>query len=234
MVDAKQDPKERAGIWAASQVEAGMAVGLGTGSTATYFVREVARRVREEGLKLRLIASSSFSTLLQATELGLPLTTLEQVDALDLYADGADEFDPQKRLIKGRGAAMVREKHLVHLSARFLVLVDPSKRVERLGTNFPVPVECLPFATGLVRAELLKLGAQSVVVRPAGTSKDGPVVTDQGNFVLDARFDPSGDVAGLDDALNAIPGVTGHGLFTRYSDRITVAIGHADRVEVIA
>lgn len=227
------DAKERAGEWAASQVRDGMAVGLGTGSTAAFFIRAVARRVREEGLKLRLLASSSYSTILLATELGLPLATLEQVDALDLYADGADEFDPQKRLIKGRGAAMVREKHLVHLSSRFLVLVDPSKRVDRLGTNFPVPVECLPFTTGLVRRELEALGALSVTVRPAGTSKDGPVVSDQGNFVLDARFNPSGDVAGLDGAINAIPGVVGHGLFTRYADRVTVAVGLADRVEVI-
>src|SRR5690606_38049110 len=163
-----------------------------------------------------------------------PLATLEQVDALDLYADGADEVDPQKRLIKGRGAAMVREKHLVHLSSRFLVLVDPSKRVARLGTNFPVPVECLPFTAGLVRAELLARGAQSVVVRPAGTSKDGPVVSDQGNFVLDARFDAAGDVAGLDAVISAIPGVVGHGLFTRYADRITVVVGHADRIEIIS
>jgi ribose 5-phosphate isomerase A len=228
------DAKERAGEWAASQVRDGMAVGLGTGSTAAFFIRGVARRVREEGLKLRLLASSSYSTILLATELGLTLSTLEQVDALDLYADGADEFDPQKRLIKGRGAAMVREKHLVHLADRFLVLVDPSKRVERLGTNFPVPVECLPFTTGLVRNELIKLGALSVTVRPAGTSKDGPVVSDQGNFVLDARFDAAGDVAGLDGAINAIPGVVGHGLFTRYADRVTVAVGYADRVEVIA
>ena len=219
------DAKERAGEWAASQVRDGMAVGLGTGSTAAFFIRGVARRVREEGLKLRLLASSSYSTIL--------LATLEQVDALDLYADGADEFDPQKRLIKGRGAAMVREKHLVHLSSRFLVLVDPSKRVERLGTHFPVPVECLPFSTGLVRAELVKLGARDAIVRPAGTSKDGPVVSDQGNFVIDARFDAAGDVAGLDDAINAIPGVVGHGLFTRYADRVTVAVGHADRVEII-
>src|SRR5690606_2838665 len=150
-----------------------MAGGMGTGSTALYFVREVARRVRDEGLKLRLLASSSYSTINLATSLGLPLVTLEQVDALDLYADGADEFDPQRRLIKGRGAAMVREKHLVHLAARFLVLVDPSKRVERLGTNFPVPVECLPFATGLVRDRLVSLRAQSVPLRPPGTSKDG-------------------------------------------------------------
>lgn len=227
------DPKQRAGEWAAAQVKDGMAVGLGTGSTAAFFIRAVARRVREEGLRLRLVASSSFSTLHLAGSLGLALAPLEQVDALDLYADGADEVDPGKRLIKGRGAAMVREKHLVHLASRFIVLVDPSKIVDRLGTNFPVPVECLPFATGLVEKELRALGARSVDLRPAGTSKDGPVVSDQGNFVLDARFDPAGDVAGLDARIATIPGVVGHGLFTRYSDRITVAVGRAEGVEVI-
>ena len=227
------DPKQRAGEWAAAQVKEGMAVGLGTGSTAAFFVKALARRVREEGLKLRLVASSSFSTIHLAGSLGLTLATLEQVDALDLYADGADEVDPGKRLIKGRGAAMVREKHLVHLSSRFIVLIDPSKLVDRLGTNFPVPVECLPYATGLVEKELRALGARAVDLRAAGASKDGPVVSDQGNFVLDARFDPSAEVAALDPVISAIPGVAGHGLFTRYSDRITVAVGHADRVEII-
>jgi ribose 5-phosphate isomerase A len=225
------DSKERAGIWAAAQVADGMAVGLGTGSTATWFIKALARRVREEKLRITL-ASSSFSTTLLSLELGLALLPTEQVSHLDLYADGADEFDPGKRLIKGRGAAMVREKHLVHLSDRFLVLVDPSKRVQRLGTNFPVPVEVFPFASGLVTKELEKLGA-AVTLRPAGTSKDGPVVTDQGNFVLDARFDAAADVAGLDAVLNDIPGVVGHGLFTRYAARTTVAVGLDDRVEVI-
>jgi ribose 5-phosphate isomerase A len=232
------DPKERAGEWAAAQVKDGMAVGLGTGSTAAFFIKAVARRVHEEGLKLRLVASSSFSTIHLAGSLGLNLTTLEQVDALDLYADGADEVDPGKRLIKGRGAAMVREKHLVHLASRFIVLVDPSKVVDRLGTNFPVPVECLPFTTGLVEKELRALGARSVDLRPAGTSKDGPVVSDQGNFVLDARFDAAGalstDVAGLDDRISSIPGVVGHGLFAKYAGRITVVVGRAEGVEVIA
>jgi ribose 5-phosphate isomerase A len=128
---------------------------------------------------------------------------------------------------------MVQEKQLVHLADKFLVLVDPSKRVQRLGTNFPVPVEALPFAVGLVTRELEKLGAR-VTLRPAGASKDGPVVTDQGNFVLDARFDPSADVAGMDPLINDIPGVVGHGLFTRYAARSVVAVGHDDRVEVIA
>ncbi len=224
------DGKERAGVWAAEQVKDGMTVGLGTGSTAAYFIRAIARRVKEEGLKIKA-ASSSFSTALLAEEVGLSLLPLEQVERLDIYADGADEVDPQKRLIKGRGAAMVREKILTHLASRFLVLIEPVKCVEKLGVRFPVPVEVLPFAYHLTRRELAAMGASAVNLRLA-TEKDGPVITDQGNFVLDARFPKSVDVAALEPALDGIPGVVGHGLFTRYAARTTVAIGHAGGVEV--
>ncbi len=225
------DGKERAGIWAAEQVKDGMTVGLGTGSTAAYFIRALAKRIREENLKIRM-ASSSFSTVLLAEELGLSLLPLDEVDRLDLYADGADEVDPQKRLIKGRGAAMVREKILAHVASRFLVLIEPIKCVERLGVRFPVPVEVLPFAHRLARRELMAMGASSVNLRLA-TEKDGPIITDQGNFVLDARFPKSVDVAALEPALDSIPGVVGHGLFARYAKRITVAIGLATGVEVV-
>ncbi len=224
------DGKERAGLWAAEQVTNGMTVGLGTGSTAAYFIRALAKRVKEEGLQIRA-AASSFSSALLAEEVGLPLLPLEQVDKLDLYADGADEVDPQKRLIKGRGAAMVREKILCHLATRFLVLIEPVKCVDKLGVRFPVPVEVLPFSYHLARRELMALGASSISLRMA-TEKDGPVITDQGNFVLDARFPKSVDVASLEPTLDGIPGVVGHGLFTRYAGRITVAIGHASGVEV--
>ena len=225
------DGKERAGVWAAEQVKDGMTVGLGTGSTAAYFVRALANRIHNEGLKVQM-AASSFSISILAEELGLSLLPLGQVDKIDIYADGADEVDPQKRLIKGRGAAMVREKILTHLASRFLVLIEPVKCVERLGVRFPVPVETLPFAYKLVRHELTLLGATSVTLRMA-TEKDGPIITDQGNFVLDARFPKSLEVAGLEPMLDAIPGVVGHGLFARYAARTTVAIGLATGVEVV-
>jgi len=226
------DGKERAGVWAACQVSDGMTVGLGTGSTAAFFVRALAKRIQDEGLKIRMVPSS-FSIAILAEELGLPLLSLDQVDRLDLYADGADEVDPQKRLIKGRGAAMVREKILAHMAARFLVLIEPIKCVEKLGVRFPVPVETLPFSHRLVRRELIALGASSVTLRLA-SEKDGPVITDQGNFVLDARFPKSVDVAELEPALDVIPGVVGHGLFSRYIKRTTLAIGHAAGVEVVS
>ena len=226
------DGKERAGVWAAGQVTDGMIVGLGTGSTAAYFIKGLAHRIKNECLKIQM-ASSSFSTALLAEELGLPLLSLDQVEHLDIYADGADEVDPQKRLIKGRGAAMVREKILAHVATRFLVMIEPIKCVERLGARSPLPVEVLPFAYRLVRRELTALGASSVALRMA-SEKDGPIITDQGNFVLDARFPKSVDVAELESALDTIPGIVGHGLFSRYAKRTTLAIGHAAGVEVVS
>ena len=127
---------------------------------------------------------------------------------------------------------MVREKILAHMADRFLVLIEPIKCVERLGVKFPLPIEVLPFAHKLVHKEVMALGASSIAMRQA-TEKDGPVITDQGNFVLDARFPKSVDVASLESALDNIPGVVGHGLFARYTKRITVAIGLATGVEVV-
>ncbi len=223
------DPKESVGKWAAEQVRDGMAVGLGTGSTAAYFVRHLARRVKDEGLKLQL-SSSSLATGRLAEELGLSLVDMENFERLDLYADGADEVDPQKRLLKGRGAAMLREKVLAHAAKRFLVIVDAAKRVPRLGTNFPVPVEVFPLARNVVIRELKNLGAD-VVLRLAGDKKS--VMTDQNNYVLDARFQPSVDLAALDGILDSIPGVVSHGIFARYAGRITVAVGSDSGVEVL-
>ncbi len=222
--------KERAGHWAAGQVQDGMTVGLGTGSTAEFFVRALAARVRAEGLRVRAAASSYASALL-AAELGLPVLPLEQLGAFDLYADGADEVDPHKRLLKGRGAAMVREKVLAQAAARFLVLIDSGKRVERLGTRHPVPVEVFPFAYGVTRHALEALGA-AVVLRISG-GKDGPVITDQGNLVLDARFPADTDWSRMETDLNALPGVAGHGLFTRYADHITLVVGGDAGVELL-
>jgi len=224
------DPKLEVGLAAAAQVKSGMMVGLGTGSTAYHFIVEVARRHKEEGLDIQCV-SSSFSSSILARDLGLPLVSLDQVDGVDIYADGADEVDPQKRLIKGRGAAMVREKLLVAMSSLFLTIVDAGKLVNRLGEKFPVPVEVLPFAWRPVQKALLALGATKADLRPA-TGKDGPVITDQGNLVLDAFFPSALAVAGMDEALNALPGLVDHGLFCAYTGKTRVLIATPKGVEV--
>jgi ribose 5-phosphate isomerase A len=225
------DAKKQVGIAAASKARSGMVVGLGTGSTAYHFVVEIARRMREEGLQVQCV-SSSFSTSILARDLGIHLLPLEQVDHVDIYADGADEVDPEKRLIKGRGAAMVREKLLVAMTQHFLAIVDSGKKVARLGEKFPVPVEVLPFAWRPAQKALLALGATEAPLRPA-TGKDGPVVTDQGNVVLDARFPGGFDVAGCDAALNNIPGVVGHGLFTTFAAKTTVLVAGTTGLETL-
>lgn len=201
-----------------------MIVGLGTGSTATFFVKELGRRIREESLKIQGVPSSYACSLLARAE-GIPLLSMDQVSRVDLYADGADEVDPGKGLIKGRGAAMLREKLLVEAADVFLVIVDESKLVTRLGARFPVPVEVLPQAVSLVESRLRGARAQ-VTLRPAG-GKDGPVVTDNGNLVLDAVFPADADWPVVDAWLDGLPGVAGHGLFLRWAAKSEVLVATA-------
>lgn len=224
------DGKQRVGIEAASRVQSGMVVGLGTGSTATHFIRELGRRIRTEGLRIDCVPSS-FACALLAQQEGIALRAMDQVSKVDIYADGADEVDPAKGLLKGRGAAMLGEKLLAEACERFLVIVDEGKLVERLGTRFPVPVEVLPAALGLVRARLESLGA-AATLRPAG-GKDGPVVTDNGNLILDTVFADGSDWKSVEAYLDALPGVAEHGLFLRYAPKSEILIGTADGMRTV-
>lgn len=202
--------KRAAGEAAAQQVEPGMRVGLGTGSTTAFFIEALGRRVQEEGLDV-VGTPTSFAAERLARQHGIPLASLDELDALDLAFDGADEIDPALRLIKGRGGAHTQEKVVASCAARFVVLADPSKLVDRLGTTMPIPVEIVPMAFGPVRRRLEALG-----LRPElrlAKAKDGPVVSDQGFWILDAHADGIDDPERLDAALHAIPGVLDHGLF---------------------
>jgi ribose 5-phosphate isomerase A len=217
--DPQTPAKRAAGEAAAALVEPGMRVGLGTGSTTAFALEALGRRVREERLDVAGVPTS-FAAERLARRHGVPLTTLDALGldrlppgapALDLALDGADEVDPALDLIKGRGAAHTREKIVAALAARFVVLADPSKEVPRLGERMPVPVEVLPMAVAAVERALRGLGAAPALRE--GSGKDGPVVTDQGLWILDARFPGIPDAARLDAALRAIPGVLDHGLF---------------------
>lgn len=212
------DDKQLVGIRAASYVSSGMVVGLGTGSTANHFLHELGRRVREEQLAVQVVASS-YPTAFLARELGLSLLSIEQVARLDLYADGADEVTPARDLLKGRGFDLVREKILARASERFVVFVDSSKLVTRLGSRFPIPVEVLPFAVHTVRRHLEALGGRAAVRR----SGDAVVITAQGNLVLDTIFDPAVDVVALDAELRGLPGVAEHGVFRGLASVVLVA-----------
>ncbi|BBM68637.1 ribose-5-phosphate isomerase RpiA [Rhodothermus marinus] len=223
-LSAADRAKKAAGEKVAAMVEPGMRLGLGTGSTAAWAIRALGRRVREEGLRVVGVPTSYAAEQLARAE-GIPLVTLADVEALDLAFDGADEVSPELNLIKGRGAAHTREKVVASLARRFVVLVDASKLVDRLGTRWPVPIEVLPMAAEPVLRQLRRMGAEPVL--RMGKCKDGPVVTDQGFWVIDARF-PDGidDPHALAVTLSTMPGVLDHGLFLGLAT--DVLVGQAD------
>ncbi len=222
--------KQQVGISAAQRVHSGMVVGLGTGSTAAFAIAELGRRQREEGLQI-IGVPTSFSAAVQAKDEGIPLRTIDQVDHVDLAIDGADEVDPQKNLIKGGGAAHTLEKIVDGRAAEFIVVVDESKLVTHLGA-FPLPIEVLPVAVYGVMAELVKLGGKPEI--RLGIKKDGPVITDHGNFVVDTQFVAIDDPAELEKIINNIPGVLENGLFVGLATEILIGRVNGETIEVIS
>ncbi len=209
---------------ALANVHDGQCLGLGTGKASTEFIHALGARVKA-GLKIRGVPTSEASATL-ATQLGIPLTTLAEVPELDVAFDGADEVDPQLRLIKGYGGALVREKIVAASARKFVVLVGPEKLVRAVGARGRLPIEVVPFGVDLVRRRLEKLGLPPEIRQAAGK----PFVTDNGNLILDAKVGPLRDPAATERELLAIPGVVGTGLFLGMAD--TVLIQHPDRVEV--
>jgi ribose 5-phosphate isomerase A len=212
---------------ALDHVEPGMRLGLGSGSTARHFVDLLGVRVAA-GLKLMCVATSE-ATEAQAKSLGIPVTTLDQLPELDLTVDGADEVDPELRLIKGGGGALLREKIVAAASRRMAVIADSSKLVARLGA-FPLPVEVVPFGltatTRHIEKALADLGLKGEVrVRGGGT----PFVTDGGHFILDCALGAIPNPERLAETLSRIPGVVEHGLFIGLARAAFIA--GADKVE---
>lgn len=212
--------KELVANHAAKQVRSGMLVGLGTGSTANYFIEALAKRCVDEGLRVTVAASSMVSTI-KAQQLNLPLVAIEHLSKLDMYVDGADEVTPELTLLKGRGYDLVREKLMARAADQFLVLVDQSKLVSRIGEKFAIPVEVMPFAWNLVKRRLEALGAQGDL-RP-NAAKDGLAITSHGSLVLDMAFDKSISSQALDAMLNSTPGVVEHGIFYQLTSVLILA-----------
>jgi ribose 5-phosphate isomerase A len=210
--------KEELGRQVAEKVRDGQVIGVGSGSTAYLAVHAIANRVHSEGLRLSVVCTSPELTLVCAA-VNLPIASLLQVRP-DWAFDGADEVDPARNLIKGRGGAMFMEKILMHASPRTFILVDPSKLVTKLGQKFPIPVEVLPLTLRLVEKELKAIGAVEIALRLA-VRKDGPVVTENGNLILDVRFAEIHEE--LERDVKAIPGVIESGLFWGRDVEIVVA-----------
>lgn len=202
---------------AADMVESGMVLGLGTGRAAAMFVRALAERVAKEGLSVRGVPTSVRTAEL-AEGLSIPLTTLEEVAYVHIDVDGADEVDPNLDLIKGHGGALLRERVVASVSERFVVLVGDEKMVATLGERMSVPVEVVPFAVSVARRKLESLGSE-VELRSAA---DVPYRSDNGNYILDARFEHIPSPSELERLIDGVPGVVDSGLFIGMADVVLV------------
>lgn len=218
--DPRAQDKQAAAVRAVELVRSGMRVGLGSGSTAIYATRRIAERLRAGDLVNITAFPSSNSTAQEAIRLGIPMLPDELPVNLDLTIDGADEVDPDLNLIKGGGGSLLREKILAQASAREIIVVDETKLSPQLGTNWPVPVEVLPFGWQSQARYIETLGASwAVRSSPDGT----PFITDSGNLILDCRFGLIADARHLAAMLNQRAGITEHGLFIGLATDLIVA-----------
>tara|TARA_B100000945_G_scaffold31611_1_gene21645 strand:+ start:213 stop:908 length:696 start_codon:yes stop_codon:yes gene_type:complete len=206
---------------AIKEVEDGMIVGLGSGSTAALMIKSLAGEIRSGKLKNIRGVPTSFQSEVLALELNIPLIDLASVSQIDLAIDGADEVDPDFQLIKGGGACHVREKLVASKANKFLIVVDETKLVENLNKVFPLPVEVLPSAWNQVKDVIKEMSGVSSL--RMATKKAGPVVTDQGNLILDVLFNNGiKDPKDLEVRINNIPGVLENGLFIDLTDKVLV------------
>jgi len=211
--------KQAAAELAAKQVQNGMIVGLGTGSTAYFLVAALGQRVKAEGLRITGVPTSE-KTAAQAQSLGIPLSDLDHHPQLDLTIDGADEVERNTlNLIKGMGGALLREKIVASASTRFLIIVDESKLVDHLCSHSSLPVEVIPFGWQATERRIRALGCT-----PTLRQKDGKeFLTDGGHYILDCAFPPVSEPAELERDLNNTVGVVEHGLFLSMASEVLVA-----------
>jgi len=205
---------------ALNYIDDDMIIGLGTGSTTAYFIQMLGKKLMTGELEDVYGIPTSHQSRLLALESGVPVVSLDEVDAIDLAIDGADEVDPHLNLIKGRGAALTMEKIIEYRAGAFIVLVDESKLVEYLGQKMPVPIEVVPAAWRAIKEELEVFNATAEL--RMGVKKDGPVITDNGNFILDAKFERIEDPLDMEIELNNIPGVVENGIFADIADIVLV------------
>jgi ribose 5-phosphate isomerase A len=225
MVSWREEAKKRVALEATKHVEDGFVVGLGSGSTAAYVIKEIGRRMVQEGLQVLGVPSSS-QALMLAVESGLPLTTLDEHPVLDLDIDGADQIDQKLNLIKGGGGALTREKVVASAAKQFVVVADETKLVEKLGTGCWVPMEVLPFGLATAMKYIEELGGKPILRE--SKRKVGPVVTDNGNYIVDVDFGAISDAEELNSSLKLVPAVIETGIFTGMVD--VVYLGKADGI----
>ncbi|MGK7897202.1 MAG: ribose-5-phosphate isomerase RpiA [Xenococcus sp. (in: cyanobacteria)] len=212
--------KQEVGKAAANRVKSDSIVGLGTGSTTAYAIEYIGARLSRGEIKNIVGIPTSFQAEVLAKKYSIPLTTLDAIDHIDVAIDGADEVDPHKNMIKGGGAAHTREKVVDSLATEFIVVVDSGKLTDKLGSTFLLPVEVIPMAITPAMNALKKLGGEPSL--RMGIKKAGPVVTDQGNLVVDVKFKEINNPEELEKTINNIPGVLENGLFVGVADIVLV------------
>jgi ribose 5-phosphate isomerase A len=223
-MSAAMDPvtlmKQMVGYAAADRVQSNSVVGLGTGSTTAFAIEGIGKRLQSGELVNVKGVPTSFQAIVLARQFGIPLIGLDEADHIAVAIDGADEVDPNKNLIKGGGAAHTQEKIVDCLADLFIVVVDSSKIVQKLGSTFLLPVEVLPMAVVPVMRQIEKLGGKPVL--RMGVRKAGPVVTDNGNLVIDVKYDAIDNPLELEKTLNNIPGVLENGIFAGVTDVVLI------------
>ena len=230
-MDLQTQMKKAVASAAVDQIQNGMILGLGSGSTAALMIEALALKLKSGEIKDIVGVTTSFQGEVLATELGIPLKSLSSVSEIDLAIDGADEVDPKFQLIKGGGACHVQEKLVAALAKKFVVVVDSTKLVTKLNLDFKLPVEVLPSAWKQVQKTLKNLGAEGNL--RMAQKKAGPIVTDQGNLILDLTFSNGIDQPELlESQINNIPGVLENGLFVNLTDEVLVGKVENDEVGV--
>ena len=230
-MDLQNQMKQAVALAAVDQIENGMILGLGSGSTAALMIEALALKIKSGEIKDVVGVTTSFQGEVLASELGIPLKSLSSVSTIDLAIDGADEVDPKFQLIKGGGACHVQEKLVAALAKKFIVVVDSTKLVKKLNLDFKLPVEVLPSAWKQVQKTLQDLGGEGNL--RMAQKKAGPIVTDQGNLILDLSFSNGIDQPELlESQINNIPGVLENGLFVNLTDQVLVGKVENDEVGV--
>ena len=230
-MDLQNQMKQAVAEAAVDQIQNGMILGLGSGSTAALMIEALAIKIKSGEIKDVVGVATSFQGEVLASELGIPLKSLSSVSEIDLAIDGADEVDPKFQLIKGGGACHVQEKLVAALAKKFIVVVDSTKLVEKLNLDFKLPVEVLPSAWKQVQKTLINLGGEGNL--RMAQKKAGPIVTDQGNLILDLTFRNGIDQPELlESQINNIPGVLENGLFVNLTDEVLVGKVESDVVGV--
>lgn len=227
----KPELKRLVGFKAAELVKDGMICGIGTGSTVAFFIEALGRRIKNEGLKVTGVPTS-FQSRLLCRDNGIETVMPQDCADLDLAVDGADEVDPELNAIKGGGAAHTCEKLIAAMARQFVIIVDETKLVPCLATQFPVPVEIIPAALKYVSDTIIGLGGEPKL--RMGIRKDGPIITDNGQFIIDMAFKSGADLRSIDRELHFTPGVIETGLFFDLASQVLVGSAQDMTVKTLA